>query len=828
MPLNGLHFLTIPPSRDVAEHGFPPKVRDWFATHFGVPTLGQRHAWPTILDRNHLLLSAPTGSGKTLAAFLPILCQIANTPRSGLQCLYVAPLKALCRDACVNLRRTWRSMQAAGCHPDVRLRIGLRTGDTSQRVRHRQRTNPPAILLTTPESLAQMLAHQPSFDVLRTLRWVVVDEIHAMLGNKRGADLVLSLERLPADVQRIGLSATCTPLATVAEYLVGDRPCTVAQVADRSEKHLVVEPMCENLDDGPGWLGTLVERLDPELAPDRTTIIFTNTRNLAERLTWALRRRYPERQDAIGVHHSAIAPARRRVVERHLKHGRLWVVVSSTSLELGIDIGSVDRVIFVHPPGGVARLLQRVGRSGHRPEEPRRGLLLTASASELIEAAVTASSGRDGQIETARMIDRPLDVLCQQLIGMAMTGVWRPADAFAMVQRAAPYRGLSLREFEDCLDYLSGRRSDGADWIPARLRWERDRFTIADERTARLLRRNLGTILTEDACIVRLRTASEDDAPAVGEIDLAYADNLQAGDRFMLDGRCLELKERASAEMLVEEVFGRPVAPRWPGLGVPMPAELARRICLFRIEAAEWLRDGEAALGAWLEQEFHLSADAAGALGRHLQLQETVSEVPPLDALLIETVALSACVECYVHTPLPRSANEAIARVLLRRWKRIGINLNLLAVNLGIYLIAHTERPIDVATWRAGFDPDGFADDLQASLEDSDLLRQHFAAAAQTGLMLLRNPAGRKRNVGGKHWAERRLFDHVCEAAPDFVLLRQAERDLLAGPCDLATAHAYVQHLRSLPIRLRHLAEPSPLGWDLTGNGFSFNQQALS
>jgi ATP-dependent helicase Lhr and Lhr-like helicase len=229
MASDALQFLTIPPSREVAEQGLQPALRDWFAAHIGPPTLAQRYAWPTIFNRQNLLLSAPTGSGKTLAAFLPILSETAAQPgpfrdsarHSGLQCLYIAPLKALCRDVRVNLRKAWRSMQQVGCFPGVDLRIGLRTGDTSQRVRRRQLSDPPAILLTTPESLAQILAHPVSQGIMRTLRWVIVDEIHALVGNKRGADLALSLERLPADVQRIGLSATCTPLSTVAKFLVG-------------------------------------------------------------------------------------------------------------------------------------------------------------------------------------------------------------------------------------------------------------------------------------------------------------------------------------------------------------------------------------------------------------------------------------------------------------------------------------------------------------------------------------------------------------------------------------------------------------------------------
>ena len=248
--------------------------------------------------------------------------------------------------------------------------------------------------------------------------------------------------------QRIGLSATCAPLATVAAFLVGtERSCAVAQVADATEKRFAIEPLFESVDYSPGWMAALLDRLADELAACRTTLIFTNTRNLAERLTWALRRRYPDRCDEIGVHHSAISAARRRAVERRLKHGQLWTIVSSTSLELGIDIGTVDSVVFVHPPGGVVRLLQRVGRSGHRPDQPRRGLLLTASPSELLEAAVTASSGRDGQLEAVRMIDAPLDVLCQQPVGLAMTGGLVPRRGLRVDPPQGPVSRSGLGRF---------------------------------------------------------------------------------------------------------------------------------------------------------------------------------------------------------------------------------------------------------------------------------------------------------------------------------------------------------------------------------------------
>ncbi len=826
-----IHFLTATPFGAAAESGLRPALRDWFAANIGAPTLAQRHAWPAILDRKNFILSSPTGSGKTLAAFMPIVSEVLAQPSAGLQALYIAPLKALCRDACVNLKRLRRSLRDMGIGAEADLRIGLRTGETSQCVRQRQRIEPPAILLTTPESLAQMLAHEPSHEMFRSLRWVIVDEIHALIGSKRGADLAICLERLEAlrwrsgsdddhELQRIGLSATCAPLATVARFLVGvDRPCAVAQVADSTQKHFVVEPLFDLIHGEQALTlhAALLERLDAELAACQTALVFTNTRHLAERLTWALKRRHPQRSDQIAVHHSAISAARRRSVERRLKQDKLWTVVSSTSLELGIDIGSVDRVIFVHPPGGVVRLLQRVGRSGHRPDEPKHGLLLTASPGELLEAAVTAASGRDGQIEPVALIAQPFDVLCQQIVGMAMTGLWSRTAAFELIRRAAPFSNLSSDDFNDCLDYLSGRRRDGLEWLPVRLTWEGDCFTIADARTAKLLRRNLGTILTQDSCAIRLRVPTRDDAAntqPIGEVDQVYAERLQFGDRFVLDGRCLELIKRDDTALLVDEVFGRPQIPRWLGSGVPMSSELAQRIFLFRVQAAEAMRDGDEALRHWLQHDFELNESAVVALAEYVRQQETVSETPTLTALLIESVAMQACTEYFVHTPLPRAANEVLARVLMDRWIGKGAAAAL-AVDLGVYLLVQSATPIDAAGWRQWLHPQQFAEEFSEHLARSELLPQAFARVAQTGLMVLRNPAWRQRKVGGKDWPTRRLYDTLRERCPDFVLLRQSEAELLTGACDLEAARKYVDQLASLPIRIRTLRTPSPFGANL-------------
>ncbi len=812
-----IYFLNYPPSIPTALSALSDDLARWFMRRYEAPTLPQRFAWPAIANGQNLLLCAPTGTGKTFAAFLPIVSQLRADPGPSLRCMYVAPLKALSRDVAKNLRRALRDIPAE-------LRVGLRTGDTSWAVRRRQLERPPHILLTTPESLAVMLSQPLARARLRTVRWVVVDEVHALAGSKRGADLTLSLERLEAlagrPLQRIGLSATCAPLADAARFLVGaGRTCTVAQVTDTARIDLAIEPLPESSLAPAGFIERLLDRLDSELAQRRTTLIFANVRSLAERIAWALARRYPARAEAIAVHHSSLAPARRRAVERQLKQGKLWAVVASASLELGIDIGSIDSVVFVHPPGGAARLVQRLGRSGHRPGRPRRGLILTDSPAELLEAAVTAAAGRDQRLERLQIPQQPLDVLCQHLAGMAMTEAWTPAEALALVRRADPYRLLADDDFARCLDYLSGRHADGTSWLPPRLAWTQDqRFAIGSAAIARLLRRNFGTIVSEEPRGIKLVTEENgvEKTVVVGSLDEFFADRLQPGDRFLLGGRPLEYRRRERSTLLVRDAGGQPAPPRWMSGFWTLPAALVRRLYQFRAEAAETLRDGEEALAQWLRVHWRLEDDAIHELARYILLQETVSEVPDERVLLVEGVRHEAGIEYALHTPLTRAANEALTRVVALRLGRLGRGpIDSLAVDLGALLWVRGSAPLSADDWRQLLATEDWQVDFHEALHDSWLVRERFGNVAMTGLMLLRHPRGGRRKVGGRDWAERRLFDQVRTADPDFVLLQQAERETVRDACDGAAAHEFLRELVHRCIRCRWLCEPSPFaaGW---------------
>ncbi|MBX9677989.1 MAG: DEAD/DEAH box helicase [Gemmataceae bacterium] len=812
-----LRYLHLPATQSAALDSLSPQIAAWFSHSFPQPTLAQRFAWPAVARGEHVLLAAPTGKGKTLAAFAPILSRMMTEGDGHGTCLYVAPLKALVRDAKKNLKR--HLVEVADLHglDAIDISVGVRTGDTSDRARRKMWDEPPRILLTTPESLATMLTHARAIGLFRFVRWVVIDELHALAVSKRGADLALSLERLEAMAesppQRIGLSATCLPLARAAVYLVGpQRSCTVAQADDETPLELTIEPLPPGDDDvQAGFMRRLLDRLHPELTQRRTTLIFSNVRSMAERIVWALKRRYPEQAELIAPHHSSLSAAVRRQTERLMKQGKLWAVVSSASLELGIDIGSVQQVIFIHPPGSVVRLLQRVGRSGRTPGEPRRGLVLAAHPSELLESAATAICSRMGQLESLAIPEAPLDVLCQHLVGMAMERPWTREEALEVVRRAGPYANLSEEDFDACLRYLSGASAERSDWLPARLRWSADSFSIASPAVARLMRRNMGTIIDDQPCQVRIVRNEDEPTLLIGELDDVFASRLQEGDRFLLGGRCLEFQSRRGRTFLAREAMVGPATPTWTSGPMSLAPELAERLFLFRSQAAEAARHGEASLTAWLSAEAELGPAAAAELARFLALQEAVSEVPDLGSVLIEQVDRGMGTEVAMHLPLPRPAIEAILQLVDERLRRDGHRtLQTLVVDLGLLFFVDGDPRRHAFDWARLLDPTNAEEELRRLLEDHPLLRERFAAVSRIGLMVLRNPIGGRRVVGGRDWEERRLFEEVRAVDPDFPLVRQARRETSTDVCDVATALRWLRRMPQLAIRQRWLADSSP------------------
>src|SRR3954470_19079605 len=499
-----------------------PRLAKWFADNFADFTHAQLLAVPAVLDRESILLTSPTGSGKTLSAFLGIFDALvrkieAGTLTASVQCIYVSPLRALAYDIGKNIRAP-----IVGMGLEKKLRIHLRTGDTpaSQRVKFRERA--AQILVTTPESLAVMLAQESYASHLAECEFVVVDELHSFAGNKRGADLTLSLERLErlrrqrnpnaVSLCRVGLSATAAPLDLLARFLVGEgRECQIAEA--QTEKQSLVEvfsPIRRKPYPPSGYTGV---RLYAELAElirrRQSVLVFTNVRSAAEQVGLRLKELLPDLAPQIEIHHASLDRSVRLEVEDRLKNGELRAAVCSTSLEMGIDIGAVDLVIMVATPKGVSRAIQRIGRSGHSLDRNSHGVLVATNINDLVEAIVTAKLVRERALDPIKIQEKPYDVVAQHVVGLAAAS--SPIDVdevFELIRRAYPFRDLTREEFDRVLEYLEGGgealRKQYAG-VFGKIRIEDATIALTHPRIAREFLVNIGTIHSEGFIDVLLR-----------------------------------------------------------------------------------------------------------------------------------------------------------------------------------------------------------------------------------------------------------------------------------------------------------------------------------
>jgi ATP-dependent Lhr-like helicase len=453
---------------------FHPAVAAWFAQSFAAPTAAQAEAWPAIHAGHNVLIAAPTGSGKTLAAFLAAIDTLVRQGLEGnlrdeTQVVYVSPLKALSNDIQRNLEAPLAGIRAALAAqglPDVDIRTWVRTGDTPPGERERMRRRPPHIVVTTPESLYILLGSESGRAMLATTRTVIVDEIHALAPNKRGSHLALSLERLAAlcgdRLLRVGLSATQKPVEAVARFLVGagainaESPaCTIVDTGHRRARDLALEvpdsPL-ESVMSAEVW-EQVYQRLAELIEAHRTTLIFVNTRRMAERVTRQLSDRLGE--DQVTAHHGSLAKEQRLDAEQRLKHGKLKALVATASLELGIDIGDVDLVCQLGSPRSIASFLQRVGRSGHAIDGMPKGRLFPLSRDELVECAALIDSVRRGELDRLELFEQPLDVLAQQIVAEVAGREWNEDALYALVRRAWPYRALAREDFANVVGMLA-------------------------------------------------------------------------------------------------------------------------------------------------------------------------------------------------------------------------------------------------------------------------------------------------------------------------------------------------------------------------------------
>lgn len=807
-------------------------IRRWFGAAFPAgPTAIQAWVWPAVREGRHCLAVSPTGTGKTLAAFLAILDRLlieaANGELApGLRAVYVSPLRSLSYDIERNLRLPLDALAAQMDLPADAVRVAVRTGDTSPHFRRRQRERVPHLLLTTPESLSLLLSQAAWRDAMATVSHLIVDEVHALAPNKRGADLAVSLERVAeltaSDPVRIGLSATCRPAETAARFLCGPgRSCEILEAEPAPPPQIRIESLLD-ADEAPHRALSyrrLLRRLDADIRSRRTTIVFANTRALAERLTHDLRLRF-ERDSgevppaSIAAHHSSLDASRRREVEAALKAGSLRAVVTSTSLELGVDIGSADLVAMVGLPGSISRCLQRVGRAGHQVGATSEGILYAATPAEIAGAAVTVRAAVEGGIEPLHPSRNPLDVLCQQLIGIASAGEAEAERTLALLRRTATFADLVRADFDACLGYLAGdlpapagafEPEPGAPprWTAPRIWRARGYFGVRSRRVVRWLRANIGTITSEESARVVVN-----DRP-VGTLEGAYAERLQPGDWFVLDGRALEFQRLEALTVHARPASGEADLPRWSSDRQALSTRLARDVALLRGELARRMDESPAVALRWLRDAFALDARSAGVLLALTEAQQAASEVPSPNVLLVEESPYPEGFAYAFHAPLNRSACEVLGRAIgARLGRRFGRDVALSVADLGWSLRLPDEQRLAECEISSLLDADSLEADAMEGLDRGELPARRFRHVAATALMVLRNPEGGRRRVGGLLWVSRRLYPLVLAACPDHPLLRETRREVLENCLDREAARSFLESAPTL--RFRRLEGPSP------------------
>ncbi len=854
---------------------FSEPTRTWFQAAFAAPTPAQTGAWAAIARRRNALVVAPTGSGKTLAAFLWSLDRIAAEPRSPeklLRCrvLYISPLKALAVDVERNLRAPLAGIRHTAERlgvdvPDIA--VGVRSGDTAPAERRRLQTSPPDILITTPESLFLMLTSRAR-ESLRGVETVILDEVHAVAGTKRGAHLALSLERLDAllerPAQRVGLSATVRPVEEVARFLGGNAPVEV--VAPPSEKRWdlkVVVPV-EDLtalgadSDSPrsGSIWPHVEERVVDLIEQHTsTIVFTNSRRLAERLTARLNEIHAEREGSTPgpnapeersgggrlepgertthrppaeimaqsgqsngappliarAHHGSVSKEQRALIEDDLKRGRLPCVVATSSLELGIDMGAVDLVIQIESPPSVASALQRVGRAGHQVGETSRGILFPKHRGDLVPTAVAVEQMRAGRIEALRIPTNPLDVLAQQIVAATALDSWQADDLYELARRTASFAGLPRSAFDATLDLLAGRYpSDEFAELRPRIVWDRVTGALTGRPGAQRLAVTSGGTIPDRGMFGVFLVGSDGRAGGgrVGELDEEMVYESRVGDLFTLGTSTWRIEDITHDRVLVSPAPGQPGRlPFWTGDTLGRPAELGAAIGAFtrELSALSPVAATERARSAGLDD---WAADNLVAL---LSEQRAATNAVPHDRQLVverfhdELGDWRIVVHSPYGTPVHAPWALAINARLRERYGLGGTGAQALASDDGIVLrIPETDQDPPGAELIA-FEPDEIEQIVTTEVGGSALFASRFRECAARALLLPRRDPGRRSPL----WQQRQRSAQLLEVAsryPSFPIVLETVREVLQDVYDVPALVALHREIAERRVRLVEVA----------------------
>ena len=767
---------------------FSESTRAWFEREFAAPTPAQAKGWPAIASGKNTLIQAPTGSGKTLAAFLYAIDKLTPTPGGGLRVLYVSPLKALDYDVERNLRGPLAGLQS-------QLRVAVRTGDTSQKERQAILRDAPDILITTPESLFLMLTSQAR-EMLRTVETVIVDEVHAVAGTKRGAHLALSLERLErltGGFQRIGLSATQRPLEEIGRFVAGGRPIELvdAGVAKALDLQVVVplEDMREPTEQSSIWPSIYPAMLEL-VREHRSTIVFVNNRRLAERL--ALRLNELAEEEVARAHHGSLAREQRVVDRGGLEGGPHPGLVATSSLELGIDMGAVDLVIQVESPKSVARGLQRIGRAGHTLDAVSKGRIFPKFRADLLESAVVLQRMLEGAIEETQIPRNPLDVLAQQIVAICADEEIEVGELHALVRGAYPFADLSLAQLENVLDMLAGRYpSDEFAELRPRIVWDRTAGVIRGREGARRLAvTNAGTIPDRGLFGVFIT----DGGGRVGELDEEMVYEARAGQVFVLGASSWRIEEITRDRVLVSPAPGVPgEMPFWKGEGVGRPYELGAAIGKF---SRELLAKSDPTVEG-------LDDRAAWNLIEFLREQERATGVVPSDRTIVverfrdEIGDWRIC----ILTPFGGRVHAPWAMAVAAKLREsLGVDVQSIWSDDGIaFRLPESDTP--PATDQLLLAPDEIDELVIAEVGQTALFGARFRENAARALLLPRRRPGERTPL----WQQRLKAQNLLQVArkyASFPIVLETYRECLQDVFDLPALKKLLHGLQTREIDL--------------------------
>lgn len=821
-----------------------PFVIKWFFSKFKEFSLPQLYGVMEIHMRKNILISAPTGSGKTLTAFLAILNELVDSSQKQaledkVYCVYVSPLKALNYDIQHNLLKPLAEIQeltkAEGLiKTDLGIRIGVRTGDTTAAEKAKMLKNPPHILITTPESLAIMLSSLKFREHLRNVQWLIVDEIHALAENKRGVHLSLTMEklqRLSPGIARVGLSATIAPLEEIARYLVGnngnsDRDCGVVDVQFIKQMDLQVLSPVKNLIDQEYLLmhSKMYELMHNLIQEHKTTVIFTNTRSATERVVHTLKELYPQfyKADNVAAHHGSLGKENRFKTEQHLREGKLKVVVSSTSLELGIDIGCVDLVLCLGSPKSVARFLQRAGRAGHQLHSTVKARIIVMDRDDLVECALLLKSALEKKIDRVHIPQNALDVLAQHIYGIAIDEVINVYELFHLVKKSYCYCDLQWDDFFELIKYLSGYYVSLEDrYVYARIWYDEKTGNIGRKgKMARIIYlTNIGTIPEEAFVTVKIGEQ------IVGMIDESFVEKLQPGDAFVLGGNVYTFKfSRGMTAQVTASVNRLPTVPSWFSEMLPLSFDLAGEIGRFRKLMNERFasKKSKEEILKFINEFLYVDENAAESIYAYFAEQYRFSLIPSDKQIVVEQYVDRGRTYLIFHALFGRRVNDCLSRALAfmigksqQRDVEVGISDN------AFYLSA--EKSFNPLQAMKLLTAANLRDVLEQAIEHSEALKRRFRHCAARSLMILRNYLGKSKQAGRMQIGSKILFNAVKKISNTFPILKEARREVLEDVMDFEHALQIIQAINEQKIKVKEARTqiPSPFAFELIAAGYS-------